>query len=282
MTAARWWATRIAAFFAAWLFVVVSVEAVNFSGVVQPIVPYLVSFISSTTPQLVVGNGTTSVSQCVKFDGGESSDPQLCEDHTYTTALSLENAGAFDLVGAGIPLNFVNVSNQTVNGSIKVPTSGGDANVMLMTNNYVIADSTNAVFTAGLGVRNTSFGSILTARRPTETEITLPTSGGNTTTANVIPAGCFLASLTGRVTSVITGPTTLQIDDGVTAGLFATSVGVALNSTFTSANAIGNYTPKVYPAASGVTVRPIGANFSGSAGKIRFAAHCLDGTAPTS
>lgn len=100
-------------------------------------------------------------------------------------------------------------------------------------------------------------------------------TGATVTATNLIPANCILLGVTARVTTAITGATTFDIGDGVTADRFGNDVAIALNTT--SQNAIA---PALFAAANNVVLTANGSNFTG--GAVRLTAHFMTLVAPTS
>jgi hypothetical protein len=100
-------------------------------------------------------------------------------------------------------------------------------------------------------------------------------TGATVTATNLIPANSILLGVTARVTTAITGATTFDIGDGVTADRFGNDVAIALNTT--SQNAIA---PALFAAANNVVLTANGSNFTG--GAVRLTAHFMTLVAPTS
>jgi hypothetical protein len=104
-------------------------------------------------------------------------------------------------------------------------------------------------------------------------------SGATQTWSGAFPAGSIRLGVAGRVTTAITGATSVDIGDGTDADLYANDLAVALNTTFTPANHTA--TPLAWAAAAGdVVATANGSNFT--AGAIRLVAYYLQLTAPTS
>jgi hypothetical protein len=100
-------------------------------------------------------------------------------------------------------------------------------------------------------------------------------TGATVTATNLIPANCILLGVTARVTTAITGATTFDIGDGVTADRFGNDVAIALNTTSNQVIA-----PAAFAAANNVVLTANGSNFTG--GAVRLTAHFMTLVAPTS
>lgn len=82
-----------------------------------------------------------------------------------------------------------------------------------------------------------------------------------------------------RVTTAITGATSISIGDGTDADRWGASIAVALNTTTTGANFTINSVP-IYPSDTSVVITGAGGNFS--AGVVRVTVHYMNFTAATS
>jgi hypothetical protein len=116
--------------------------------------------------------------------------------------------------------------------------------------------------------------------RVATTLLALP-SGGSQTWAGAKPAGARLVGVSGRVTTAITGPASVNIGDGTDADRFAAALALTLGTTFTPANATAD--PGGWTAAAGdVVVTAVGGGGAFTAGAIRLVALYEELTAPTS
>lgn len=107
------------------------------------------------------------------------------------------------------------------------------------------------------------------------TELLSGLTGPTVTSTNRIPANSIVLGVTAGVTTEITGATSFDIGDGVTADLFGDDVGVALNTTSNKVIA-----PTVYAAATNVVLTANGSDFT--AGAVRITVHYITLVAPTS
>lgn len=104
-------------------------------------------------------------------------------------------------------------------------------------------------------------------------------SGATCTAANLIPAGSMVVGVSVRVTTLITGATSISIGDGTDADRWGTGIAVAAGTTTTLANTT-IASPVFYTAATGVVLTAAGSDFT--AGVIRVTVHYIDLTAATS
>lgn len=105
------------------------------------------------------------------------------------------------------------------------------------------------------------------------------TSGASYTFTGALPDGAIILGVTARITTTITGPTSVEIGDGTDAdryGIFSTlTSGQTLDPTGATAS------PLEWRSAAGdVVLTAVGGNFS--AGVVRLAVHYMTCTAPTS
>lgn len=105
-------------------------------------------------------------------------------------------------------------------------------------------------------------------------------SGATYTFTGIIPAGCVLLAVSSRVTTLVTGATSIDIGDGTTADQFAHHTSVALATVTGLANHAASAVPKLYLAAGDIKLTAVGSNFT--AGVVRVVAHVLKITSPTS
>lgn len=104
-------------------------------------------------------------------------------------------------------------------------------------------------------------------------------SGATCTAANLIPAGSMVVGVSVRVTTLITGATSISVGDGTDPDRWGAGIAVAAGTT----TGIANFTiasPIYYAAATGVVLTAAGSDFT--AGVIRITVHYWDLTAATS
>jgi hypothetical protein len=104
-------------------------------------------------------------------------------------------------------------------------------------------------------------------------------SGATCTSSNQIPAGSLVTGVTVRVTTLITGATSISIGDGTDADRWGTGIAVAANTTTSIAN-FTITTPVYYAAATNVVLTAAGSDFT--AGAVRITVHYMSLSAPTS
>ena len=104
-------------------------------------------------------------------------------------------------------------------------------------------------------------------------------SGATVTCTDLIPAGCILLGITTRVTTVITGATSVDIGDGSDADRWGNDTAITAGTTTGLADLTGTGLA-VNVAAMSVVLTANGSNFL--TGAIRVTAHYIRLTAPTS
>lgn len=110
------------------------------------------------------------------------------------------------------------------------------------------------------------------------TLLSLP-SGASQTWSGAFPAGSIRLGVSGRVTTAVTGATSMDVGDGTDVDRYDAALAIGAGSTFTPAD--GTATPLEWLAAAGdVVVTANGSNFTG--GAIRLVSYYLQLTAPTS
>lgn len=111
------------------------------------------------------------------------------------------------------------------------------------------------------------------------TASTALTSGATYTFTGALPAGAIILGVSARITTTITGPTSVQIGDGTDAdryGVFSTlTAGQTINHTGATASPL-----EWRSAAGNVVLTAVGGNFT--AGAVRISVHYITLTAPTS
>jgi len=106
-------------------------------------------------------------------------------------------------------------------------------------------------------------------------------AGATVTWANAIPAGTTVFGVTARVTTLITGATSIDIGDGTDVDIFIDGMAVALDTTADLANCNdGTLLPTTYKANTDIVLTAIGGNFT--AGAIRLTVYYLNLVPPTS
>ena len=103
--------------------------------------------------------------------------------------------------------------------------------------------------------------------------------GASVTASNLIPAGAFIAGVTIRVTTTITGATTFQVGDGSDPDRWGNAITLAAGTTTTAVNFTATGFGQ-FATANDVVLTATGANFT--AGAVRITIHILASlTAPT-
>jgi len=149
-------------------------------------------------------------------------------------------------------------------------------------------NQTNASF--GVGSGDFAFkddgGKGVSSNIRTITEsVTFANDATKVTTGSIMPDGAFIFGVSGRVTTLLTGCTSVSVGDGVDPDLFKNNLALAAGSTFTNADATaafstisGGHAPRT--AAGEITVTANGGNCT--AGVVALTVHYLDVTAATS
>lgn len=107
------------------------------------------------------------------------------------------------------------------------------------------------------------------------------TAAGTCSASNLIPAGATVLGVTIRVTTTMTGATTINIGDGTTATKWGTGIAVAAGTTTTSANfTSGNGNPTHYASATSVVLTAVGGGADFTAGVVRIMVNYLANEAP--
>lgn len=109
---------------------------------------------------------------------------------------------------------------------------------------------------------------------------TLSAAGTHTFTS-IIPAGATVVGVTTRVTTTITGCTSIQIGDGTDADRFGNAIALTSGTTTTNADWTITSTP-IYAAATNIVITAVGGGASFTAGAMRVCVYYLAPTAPTS
>lgn len=180
------------------------------------------------------------------------------------------------------------------NGRI-VASNSGVARVAIATAHFVVGSTTSIGWASGgadtsaapdtrmarAAADSIAFGAATTGYRTNLTftaEAHTLTAASTSDTATIIPANCRLVGVSGRVTTEITGCTSLTIGTTVTANLFGTGVALTAGTTFTlSPTAFANFA-----AATAIRFTAVGGGASFTAGVVRVVAHYETLTAPTS
>jgi hypothetical protein len=100
-----------------------------------------------------------------------------------------------------------------------------------------------------------------------------------TTTTSQLPLGAFVFSVTGRVTTALTGCTSVDVGDGATQNLFADDLSIADETVFSTTVATASFFNPITSAAGEITVTANGS--SCTAGVIAVQSHYLHATAAT-
>lgn len=99
--------------------------------------------------------------------------------------------------------------------------------------------------------------------------------------AAAIPAGATVVGVTTRVTTTITGCTSIQIGDGTDVDRFGNAIALTAGTTTTNADWTVTSAP-VYAAATVIRITAVGGGASFTAGAMRVCVYYLAPTAPTS
>lgn len=91
---------------------------------------------------------------------------------------------------------------------------------------------------------------------------TLTLSGATTTATGIIPAGCVVLGVRGRVTTAITGATSSNIGDGTTANAYGATVAIAAGTQFGLTNFLAATQPFIAKAAGNVVFTAVGSNYT--------------------
>ena len=106
-------------------------------------------------------------------------------------------------------------------------------------------------------------------------------AAGTHTFSGAIPAGATVVGVTTRVTTTITGCTSIQIGDGTDADRFGNAIALTSGTTTTNADWTITSAP-VYAAATNIEITAVGGGASFTAGAMRVCVYYLAPTAPTS
>lgn len=109
---------------------------------------------------------------------------------------------------------------------------------------------------------------------------TLSAAGTHAFTA-AIPAGATVFGVTTRVTTTITGCTSINIGDGTDADRFGAAIALTAGTTTTNASWTIASTP-IYAAATDIVITAVGGGASFTAGAMRVCVYYAAPTAPTS
>ncbi len=104
-------------------------------------------------------------------------------------------------------------------------------------------------------------------------------SGATATATNLIPAGSIVLGVTTRVTTLITGATSLKVGDGTDDDRWGATVGLTAGTTTTGSSFTISSVP-IYTSATSVVLTANGSNFT--AGAVRVTVHYISFTAATS
>lgn len=114
----------------------------------------------------------------------------------------------------------------------------------------------------------------------TATTTITTSSGASQTATNLIPAGCFYLGVTIRVTTTVTGATSIDVGDGSDVDRWGDNIAVSANTTTTMASFTATGSGERQASALSVVLTAVGSNFTG--GVVRITVHYLDLTAATS
>jgi hypothetical protein len=161
------------------------------------------------------------------------------------------------------------------------------ANQMGLTGNLDVSagvDVTGAItgtttVSATTGVRTVSANGQMASLLTATAISTALTSGSTYTFTNLIPAGSIVLGVTIRVTTLVTGATSMTIGDGTDATRWGTGIAVAAGTTTTLADCTEVAVP-IYAAATSVVLTAAGSDFT--AGVVRATVHYISLTAATS
>jgi hypothetical protein len=135
-----------------------------------------------------------------------------------------------------------------------------------------------AASTAASILKTSAAGSILSENVATGT---ITCSGATSTASNVIPAGAIVLGTVIRVTTLITGCTSIKIGDGSDDDRWGASIALTAGTTTSAANfTAATFAPTT--ATASVVLTAVGGGASFSAGVVRYDVHYLTLTGPTS
>lgn len=116
--------------------------------------------------------------------------------------------------------------------------------------------------------------------RPVAESLTFANDASKTTTTSLIADGCKGLSVTGRVTTVLAGCTSIDIGDGSDVDLFGAGISVADETTFDPTDQTADLPGTMWGGPYEVTVTANGGNCT--SGVIAITVHCMSATAATS
>lgn len=113
------------------------------------------------------------------------------------------------------------------------------------------------------------------------TSLNCASAAGTCTATNLIPAGSIVLGVLTRVTTTITGMTTISIGDGTTAAKWGSGIALTAGTTTTgTAYTVGS--PTHYAAATSVVLTAVGGGADFTAGVVRISViYITAGTAPS-
>lgn len=170
-----------------------------------------------------------------------------------------------------------NVEGKLYCGSSVIVGSATTHDLILQSDN---ANRVNISATAGIAMGPLPAANGQTMNVKVATTSIATTSGATQTATNLIPAGCFYLGVTIRVTTAVTGATSIDIGDGSDADRWGDNIAVALNTTTTMASATATGSGERQATALSVVLTANGSNFTG--GAVRVTVYYLDLTAATS
>lgn len=91
---------------------------------------------------------------------------------------------------------------------------------------------------------------------------TLTLSGATGTATGIIPAGCVVLAVRGRVTTTITGATSSNIGDGTTANAYGAAVALPAGTQFGLTNFLAATQPFIAKSAGNVVFTAVGSNYT--------------------
>lgn len=198
----------------------------------------------------------------------------LLPPNSYLTSCFVNGSGVFFLAGTN---EWERWDQSSTNCSISRST-GGNLTLTAPSSVVISAGSTAGLFTIG---RSTTLQEA-NGQRITESHAATSvntTSGGTVTASSLIPANSLVLGVTIRVTTTVTGATSMSIGDGSDADRWGTGIAVASGTTTN----IADFTitgPVYYGSANDVVLTAGGSNFTG--GAVRITVHYISLTPATS
>jgi hypothetical protein len=180
------------------------------------------------------------------------------------TVAQAQNGPYLKIDGTGTP-SITALSGKT----LAIGTQGAQS-FRVFTNDstrLTVSSTGQVTFTTDSNGQNMSIKSVTTTED-------LSDDAGTATLTNLIPAGSLVLGCTLRVTTTITGCTSIKIGDGSDDDRWGATIALTSGTTTTSANFTGTQ-PAFFSAANSVVLTAVGGGADFTAGVVRMTCHYI-------